>query len=184
MLLAEAMRSPGLRKSEAMLPIPPPNGVFMATLCSEQPLVNVRTFIRDSHLSERQLALKEKLARAMRADEHAPIQCVAAELRVPEASFALSMVLSRVERISQEWLGPVMTQITCRNDRHKIATSIAATLAIFRLDDSLHALFDRVGISAVSAALRKPDANAALMRVLTTEAKKMQSDGQLAKLGL
>jgi hypothetical protein len=60
MLLAEALRSPGLRKSELMLPIPAPNGVFLATLCSEQPLVNVRTFIRDSQLSERQLALKEK----------------------------------------------------------------------------------------------------------------------------
>jgi hypothetical protein len=119
MLLAEALRSPGLRKSELMLPIPAPNGVFMATLCSEQPLVNVRTFIRDSQLSERQLALEEKLARAMRADEHALLECIAAELRVPEASFALSMVLSRVARISQEWLGTVMTRITCRNDRHK-----------------------------------------------------------------
>jgi hypothetical protein len=65
----------------------------------------------------------------------------------------------------------------------KIATSIAAIFVIFRLDDSLHALYDRVGLSAVSVALRKPDADAALMRVLATEAKKMQSDGQLEKLG-
>jgi hypothetical protein len=61
-----------------MLPIPAHNGVFMAALCSEQPLVNVRTFIRDSQLSERQLALKEKLARAMRGDEHALIEWIAA----------------------------------------------------------------------------------------------------------
>jgi hypothetical protein len=119
----------------------------------------------------------------MRADEHALVECIAAELRVPEASFALSMVLSRVTRILQEWLGPVMTRISCRNDRHKIATSIAATLVIFRLDDSLHTLYDRVGLSAVSVALRKPDADAALVRVLATEAKRMQSDGQLEKLG-
>jgi uncharacterized protein YjgD (DUF1641 family) len=35
-------------------------------------------------------------------------------------------------------------------------------------------LYERVGLSAVSAALRKPDANAALTHLLANEAKKMR----------
>ncbi|MDR5751323.1 MULTISPECIES: hypothetical protein [unclassified Caballeronia] len=173
-LLAEALRSPGLQRSELMVPIPTQSGVFMATICSDHPLLNVRTFLCDQQLSERQLALKDRLVRAMSADEHALIECCAPELQVPDASFALSMVLSRVARISQDWLGPLMTRIACRDDRRKLATSIAATLAVFTLDDSMHTLYERVGLSAVSAALRKPDANAALMRLLASEAKKMR----------
>jgi hypothetical protein len=128
----------------------------------------------DPQLSERQLALKDRLVRAMSADEHALIECCAPELQFPDASFALSMVLSRVARISQDWLGPLMTRIACRDDSQKLATSIAATLAVFTLDDSMHTLYERVGLSAVSAALRKPDANAALMRLLADKAKKMR----------
>ena len=149
-LLAEVLYMDELPRATLTLPVPAPNGVFMANLAIGTPMLNIRTYVHDQQLTDRQRFLKNELASAMTAADRTLIECASWDDKIGGLRIGLQIVLSRVAGLCQRWLEHALSKTTNVSDARLLGQTVAKNSKRFQAEPELIEYYETHGGEAAA----------------------------------